>query len=367
MLRLRNLLVVSMVLVGVGQAWGAIYSLTDLGDLPGGENRSEAFAVNNSGQVAGMSSVADGSHAFLYSNGVMTDLGTLAGHYYSQAVDINDAGLAAGRSIIDETPENTSSLRPVMFSSGAVISIGSLGGNYGFANGINNSSEIVGLSSDANGVTHAFRWSNGTMTDLGSFEGSGDYSCAYGINDSSQVVGTSVFNGADRGFLWENAVMTDLGDLLGGSGRTLAFAINNSAQVVGYSGLTDGTTSQPFIWENGVMEDLGSLPGRTDWGYARGINNFGEVVGSSGGHAFAWDSVGGIRDLNSLLDGSGVGWELTHAYDINDSGQICGMGLIGGNCRAYLLNPVPEPSTISLLFASAIGLLAYGWWKRWQA
>jgi len=59
----RLLLGLVVVLAGVGQARGTIYSVTDLGDLPGGENRSQAMAVNNLGQVVGLSEVAGGSAA----------------------------------------------------------------------------------------------------------------------------------------------------------------------------------------------------------------------------------------------------------------------------------------------------------------
>ncbi len=358
MLRLTSFLAV--VLVGVGQVEGAdLYSVTDLDDLPGGENASEAFAINNGGQVVGIGSVAGARHAFLYSNGVMTDIGVVWDDQHSSiAYDINDLGYVVGHSFGDNHDN-----RSYLYNNGSVTDLNTLGGAYANAGSINNSNEVVGMSIYANGVTHAFRWSNDTMIDL-DHPSSSSTSYAYGINDLGQIVGTMVPFGS-QGFLWENGQLTDLSDLVGGSGHTTPFAINNQGQVVGYSGSLGPTTSQPFIWENGVMEDLGSLPGRTDWGYARGINDFGEVVGSSGGHAFAWDSVSGIRDLNDLLDNSGTDWELTHAYDINDSGIIVGMGTNpDGFSHGVLLTPIPEPSTFVLLTISIVSLLACRWRRR---
>lgn len=48
--------------------------MTDLGTLGG--NRSRAYAVNERGQVLGVSAAPDGQdHAFLWTNGHMVDLG----------------------------------------------------------------------------------------------------------------------------------------------------------------------------------------------------------------------------------------------------------------------------------------------------
>jgi probable HAF family extracellular repeat protein len=46
------------------------------------------------------------------------------------------------------------------------IPLGSLGGNSGIANALNNDSQIVGWSQIASGAQHAFLYMNGTMQDL---------------------------------------------------------------------------------------------------------------------------------------------------------------------------------------------------------
>jgi len=349
-------------LAGVMPAYAAtLYSVTDLGDLPGGDDKSRGIAINEVGQIAGDSEAGGGTRAFMWQNGVMTNLGVgTTGHDFSTANDINDAGEIVGQSVARDIGLSS---RPFLYSEGTMIDLGSFGGDYGFAKGINDSGEVVGLSRYADGVTHAFRWSNGNMIDLGSFDGY--YSCAYAINNAGQIIGGSTPN---CGFIWENGIMSDLGHLPGGLDVTRAYDINNLGQVVGESTVASSPIGHAFLWQDDVMTDLGVLPNGNDSSFALGINDDGLVVGQSYGttpaRAFLWDSVNGMQDLNSMLDSSGAGWTLGAAIDTNNSGQIVGWGHLNGRTHGFLLTVVPEPSTFALLGMGAFGLLAYAWRRR---
>jgi probable HAF family extracellular repeat protein len=84
---------------------------TDLGDLGG--SFSGAYDINNSGQITGFAFSDPGpnppnpaihyAHAFLYENGMMTDLGSVSTPLgYSRGHGINDAGVVAGRASLVE-------------------------------------------------------------------------------------------------------------------------------------------------------------------------------------------------------------------------------------------------------------------------
>ena len=112
------------------------------------------------------------------------------------------------------------------------------------------------------------------------------------------------------------------------------------------------------------MTDLGTLVG--SWSQACGVNNACQIVGAAWfpvveEHAFLWENSL-LYDLTDLIL-PGSGWELKHAEAINDAGQIVGWGWNPDrHMRAFLLTPIPEPSTLSLLaLAFVVGM---GWWRR---
>ncbi|MGA2963972.1 MAG: hypothetical protein ABSD96_20070 [Candidatus Korobacteraceae bacterium] len=348
--RLKTVSVISLLAVCFASAASAqlTYTITDLGSLPGGAGIGTA--INASGQVTGYGDSA-GTQAFLYSNGTITELGTLPGGGLSFGYGINDSGQVVGES------NGTSFLgHAFLYSGGTMTDLGTLpGGSASSGQGINASGQIAGLSSGGSFHQHAFLYSSGTMTDLGTFPG-GSFSTGLGINDAGWVTGSSDGNGISSGnahaFLYDGT-MHDLGTLPGGT-FSEGQSINASGQI---AGVGDGPgfigTSHALLYSGGVMHDLGTLPGGAA-SFGITINASGQVVGDSSGtnfsdHAFLY-SGGTMTDLNTVLPPNS-GWTILIANGINDAGQITGVGTPPGGpgTSAFILTPPAISALISIV------------------
>jgi probable HAF family extracellular repeat protein len=213
-------------------------------------------------------------------------------------------------------------------------------------------------------LQHAFKWQNGTLTDLGALPGPNTSNAGW-ITDGGVVSGLSTRSTLDpltgwpeeAAILWKDGQIIDLGTL--GGYEAQAVANNSRGQVAGFSSNTvpDSFPSpiapfcfsgclptyqvqqRAFLWEKGIMQDLGTLGGPD--AAALLINERGQVAGQSYISStpnlatgvptvdpFLWDN-GKMIDLGSFGGTfGGLGW-------VNSRGQVVGSSNLPGDTTSH--------------------------------
>jgi len=163
-------------------------SLADLGPTGSG---STAFAVNASGDVTGVSSGFVSSsggvvRAVVWHGGIVRDIGTLGG-MHSTACALNDLGDVVGWA---ETANRSTA--GFLWHDGAMRNLRSLAGgaeSQSFA--VNRLVQVVGSSLNSKGESRAVIWENGKITDLNDLVSAPAglvFSRARGINNRGQIL-----------------------------------------------------------------------------------------------------------------------------------------------------------------------------------
>ena len=243
-------------------ALGNVSGPTSLDGLPGAD-RSQANAINDNRQVVGWSGVLNPDDGSVSRTGIVWRLdadGNVAGTtaISGELADINDngqiVGTKAGRATIWQYAlGNVTSETDLGVLPGAASSSGEA---------INSAGEVVGFSGPAGGdIYHAFLWSGGVMTDLGTLSkkgrrGSTPVSYARGINGARQVVGLAGVERLNGGlldanaFLWEAGEMIDLSKGVSSFNFYEAVDINNAGYIVGLATGGDDTTHGLLLKRN---------------------------------------------------------------------------------------------------------------------
>ncbi len=274
----------------------------------------------------------------------------------------------------------------------SVKDLGTLGGAYSYAYGLNNAGLVAGaaatMAQDGDPAQSmfqapqtAFLWEHGRIRNLGTLGGpSSEAGRPNTFGEAAIISETATLDphGADfcgfgthlqcLGAIWKNGKLKALA-LLPGGNNSIALDVNDRSQVIGFAdtdnydpdcAATAGFQFQAVLWEsNGAARLLSPLPGDTV-AFGFGINNHGQAVGASGvcanatpplspnaPHAVLWErdgtpvnlgSLGGVRNIPSAISNRGdvSGTSMTtdgslHAFLwTKESGQMRDLGTVPG-------------------------------------
>jgi probable HAF family extracellular repeat protein len=308
---------------------------------------------------------------------------------------------SSGRVVLSIAPEEPPGLPPLageafLIDGMDIANLGSLGGTRVVGTAINNRDQIVGQADLPDGNSVAFVFENGEMRDLNlaAFGATGGISSS--INDQGDIVGQAYYGTVSRAFVLSKIGVFKPLPTLGGN-HAYAADINEIGMVVGASRTESDDAYVAFLFHQGVITNLGTLGGPASFAAAINdgsvivggaltidnsqhaalfaisgnpidlapnwplsgaaeINNLGQIVGfvSHGPNEELQAAIFSLTELPVLLKDLipvNSGWtSLYAASGINDRGQIVGVGIYNNQpgFRAFLMTPIPEPSSFAM-------------------
>jgi probable HAF family extracellular repeat protein len=252
--------------------------MTALPALPG-RPRSVARDINDSGVVVGTADMGgtDLGHAVVWSAGSVVDLGTLGTGFYSEAWGVNNLGQVVGSSFTNGG-NGLSGVHAFLYSPGGALVDLTPETDNSRALDINDAGQVVGYKTALGGY-HAFRWHAGSFQDLGVLPGFA-HSFGWAVSADGRVAGnvTSASGNSERFFRYTEG--TGLQDLGGAGEHNVALGINTSGQVVGTRG---NFSKRAVLFTDGAgLRDLDTLIDPSlGWVLlaANDINDAGQIVG----------------------------------------------------------------------------------------
>jgi probable HAF family extracellular repeat protein len=356
--------------MGVGiaiAAWAGIAGAQQVVPLPAiGGSESLAWGINEARQIVGESLLAGDTqaHATIWESESPRDLTSASGGGYSVAYAINNRGDAAGLTTLG-SGLNTATL---WGGGGAPTDLGALMGAVGdsLAWAINDQGVVAGQAQLGPGFSKGYVYDSagGRVVNLSGYMGGANR----GINNDGVVVGSSFFFGDPD----DAHIGTPDGrggynvEQIGPQGFSFEIAsdINNNGTIVGWTNNGSGPW-QACVFTPGERDSfmtLGSLPDfETSEAYA--INDLGDIVGSTldddfllDSHAWVWHA-GEMYDLNDFLRPGQTEWQvLLSATGINNRGDIVGYGVnADGFLQGFVIyGAVPAPGGLA---AMAMGMV----------
>jgi uncharacterized membrane protein len=302
---------------GIGtETFEVTVQITDLGNLGG--TASEALAINENGQVAGVSN----GIAFLWENGAMRSLGIPAGFTSSRGEGINNLGHVVGYAMREVSGVWNS--RAFLWTPELGLQL--LGGSeHSVAYAINDNGMVAGYARMPDGASRAAVWVNGAIQFLPP-----GASVAYDVNNRGEVVGDGSSAVLIDGMRWSSAFiwsevegLRPVATLRGSAGEGLG--INDAGQVVGWGPhATNDSLHHAYVSQAGVAKNMGEDGVSSSVIYKIASN--GLMVGRNKPYSAALWFADGSMILLPAFNGSNS----PEVFDVNSSGQAVGRVRVSG-------------------------------------
>jgi uncharacterized membrane protein len=336
------------------------YITIDLAEAtdPLGVAQCEAVGINNNGEVVGYEVINFSKYRSIYwdQNGSATILENYQDDNSSRPYMIDDTGLILGWSALvtyeqhGDWTEVHMNQTAVTWKDGVISNLNDdiTGGDVldlYHAMDKNDAGTIIG-SGALPGNEPPPWWPNGYIFDDGLVTDLGTFTYPEAINHQGNIAGY-IEGGFTHAYKWENGVQINLNNHSSiHANYSKAFDINDNDVIVGFAQMDYTTQEEPIIWIDQVP--ISPFPDSPNIiGTSTAINEHDEVVGwyadldspTPAWLAFLWKD-GQTITLNDLLP-SGQGWDDIYPADINDNGQIVGLGYRAGfGWRAFLMTPL---------------------------
>ena len=290
----------------------------------------EPRKINENGEIAGRLDASfgpykDDSHAGFHSAGLTVDLHPLVaedGSLTSGVIDLNDRGELLLRSDHGF----------FLMKGGEIASLEdwAVHGTLQPA-AMNNRGQIVGVAEMGERMMRGFSYQNGHLRLIGDAH---FFGAATALNDRGLIAGAASETGD-----WDDfrpAFFCGNHTQLLSLPHGYVVAVNNHGDAVI---ATPHATTPGFLWNRkGEAIELPFTP--------RGINDKGQIVGLDESEwpprAFLY-SGGVSRELQEFVPAAaGIEWELLSASDINDAGQVVGLGRRAGVWTGFVMNRAKE-------------------------
>ncbi len=367
----RKLLALGLVLAST-QSLALQYQIQQLPALSVG-GFATADGLNDNGMVVGQALNASSGQleAVVWNNGSISSLG-----FQGKARDVNNSGTVVGETGLALSVQIATGRAFKWDATNGYVDLGDLGGPNAGAYSINENGVITGFSMQPNvpaghqpiQAANGFRWENGSMTSLGAVVPNG-YSRGHGINDSGAIVGRASlgeFNTSEKHMVnWDASNALTSVPNSGGSIYSTAQDINNAGIIVG-NGFITASEQLGMVWDSddNFLHWIDTFGGIGSRGWA--INNDGTVIGfgtdaSEVSHALVSYDNGAtsLKLSDMIIDFSG--WQrLQVANDINENGDIVGIGVTAsGQNAAFIATVVPVPAAVWLFGSALAGLFGF--------